>query len=276
MIRDDDKWVREMFDSSMDWSCPSFADRVLYSPVSLDCEVTRRCASILSALELRRADGFVTDEDRALFIQRRAFRRYCGALARGSRLPLSQIVFEETENGRPWLSDSPDLSFSFSSCRAGFVGAWSASHNIGIDLEDPATTVEPAELARTYFNESEALAVETARAGQRQKFLQLWSLKEAALKSIGEGLPFGLDAFEFELDDVVRIVEAPHEYGGPRQFGAYLFDQPGLFSAIVAHRRRLTVSFNSRLIRPIHEQYSKPLLFNDTPVRSLGGFFLRQ
>ncbi len=36
-------------------------------------------------------------------------------------------------------------------------------------------------------------------------FYQFWSLKEAALKSIGEGLPFGLYAFEFEVDPKINI-----------------------------------------------------------------------
>jgi 4'-phosphopantetheinyl transferase len=42
------------------------------------------------------------------------------------------------------------------------------------------------------------------------------------LKSIGEGLPFGLDAFEFELDPNLRVVHAPPDYGGPEQFDAHV------------------------------------------------------
>jgi phosphopantetheinyl transferase len=237
MIREDDKWVTDKFEStSCDWTCPAFADRVLYVAVSADHETTARCASVLSDVELRRADEFITDEGRAQFIQRRAFRRYCGALAIGSQDPLSKIVFEETENGRPRLRDRADLSFSFSSCRSGYVGAWSSTHGLGIDLEDPPAIIEAEELARAYFTESEAQAVEGNDVAPRRTFLQLWSLKEAALKSIGEGLPYGLDAFEFELDGAVRIIDAPRDHGGPSRFIAHLFDGANVFAAIVARR----------------------------------------
>ena len=58
-----------------------------------------------------------------------------------------------------------------------------------------------AELAHQFFSGAEAKAVEGAGGLESLRtFFQFWSLKEAALKSIGEGLPFGLDAFEFELD----------------------------------------------------------------------------
>ena len=46
-------------------------------------------------------------------------------------------------------------------------------------------------------------------------FFKFWCLKEAALRSIGEGLPFGLDAFEFELIHSLRVAHAPPDYGGP-------------------------------------------------------------
>ena len=68
--------------------------------------------------------------------------------------------------------------------------------------------------------------METADGQVRlQTFFQLWCLKEAALKSIGEGLPFGLDAFEFELSPNTRVVQAPNDYGGPKQFDAHVIEE---------------------------------------------------
>ena len=64
-------------------------------------------------------------------------------------------------------------------------------------------------------------------------FYQLWSLKEAALKSIGEGLPFGLDAFEFELAPNLRVVHAPPNYGGPEQFNAEIIKGTDICAALV-------------------------------------------
>jgi len=237
MTREGDKLVGELFKAiGRDWTPPAFVERVLFAPVAIDREATRRCASVLSNVESHRADRFVTDEGRTHFIQRRAFRLYCGAVASGSQRPLSQIYFEETENGRPWLRDRPDLWFSFSSCRKGFIGAWSSTHGLGVDLEAQSTVVEVSELAQMYFTESEARAVETAGPARLHKFLQLWCLKEAALKSLGEGLPYGIDAFEFELNGSLRLVNAPKDQGGPENFSAHLFAHSDVYGALVARQ----------------------------------------
>ena len=207
---------------------------VLYAPVSRDAEVSKRCASILSDAELQRRDRLAAQCDKARFEQRRAFRRFCGATALGSSQPLSEIVFEETENGRPYLSESPDFWFSFSSCQFGLLGAWSSTHAIGVDLEDRTRDLEARELAQQFFSVAEAEAVEEVGGLQRlQTFYRFWSLKEAALKSIGEGLPFGLDAFEFELDPRLRVVHAPPEHGGTEQFSAYAIKGTDSCAALV-------------------------------------------
>ena len=210
------------------------AARVLYAPVSSDPEVTSCCSSVLSDTELRRADRFATRGEKALFIQRRAFRRFCGGLVLGTPQPLSQIVFSETEKGRPYLSGLPDIWFGFSSCRFGFAGVWSSTHGVGIDVEDQTRAFEPAELAHLFFSEAETKVIE-GPGGQasRQTFFQLWSLKEAALKSIGEGLPFGLDAFEFKLAPSLRVVHAPPDHGGSERFGAHMIEGTECCTALV-------------------------------------------
>jgi phosphopantetheinyl transferase len=237
MAREDDKWVSERFEATTrEWAAPAFVDRLLFAPISSDRESAARCAAVLSDVELRRANGFLTERDRNHFIQRRAFRRYCGSVALGSLNQPSQIVFEETENGRPWLRDRPDLWFSFSSCRNGFIGTWSSTYAVGVDLEDRSTDVEATELAQTYFTGSEARAVEKGGLGGVQMFLQLWCLKEAALKSIGEGLPFGLDAFEFQLNGRLRVVNVPEGHGCPENFSAHLFNRTEVYGALVSRQ----------------------------------------
>ena len=207
---------------------------VLYASVSNDQEITRCCASVLSETELQRAERFIRQGDRSLFIQRRAFRRFCGALLLGSSTSLSKVVFEETENGRPYLVDLPACWFSFSSCRFGLLGAWSSRHRIGVDIEDRTGDPGATALAREFFSAAEARAVEghDGRANLRS-FFHLWSLKEAALKSIGEGLPYGLNAFEFEFDPNLRVVQAPPDHGGAGRFSAQVMEGADYCAAIV-------------------------------------------
>jgi phosphopantetheinyl transferase len=210
------------------------AARVLYAPVSRDAEVSRQCASVLSDAELQRRDRLDAECDKARFEQRRAFRRFCGATALGLSQPLSEIVFEETENGRPYLSESPNLWFSFSSCQSGLLGAWSSTYAIGVDLEDRMRDLETRQLARQFYSVPEAESVEEVGGLLRLRtFYRFWSLKEAALKSIGEGLPYGLEAFEFELDPRLRVVHAPPDHGGPERFSAYAIEGTDSCAALV-------------------------------------------
>jgi 4'-phosphopantetheinyl transferase len=237
--RDDSDQINDLFTASLRDLTPasvSHAAHVLYAPISHDPEVTRRCTSVLSDTELERADRFVTQDDKILFIQRRAFRRYCGAIALGSSQSLSQIAFIETEKGRPLLPGLPGYWFSFSSCRFGFVGAWSSTHGIGVDVEDHTRKLQAKELAQQFFSTAEARAVDGRRGLEsRQTFFKFWCLKEAALKSIGEGLPFGLDTFEFELEPNLRVVNAPPEHGGEEQFEAQLIETTDSYTALLIH-----------------------------------------
>lgn len=210
------------------------AASIVYVPVSEDSHFSASCGSVLSDQERGRANRFASAEDAAHFRQRRAFRRFCGARALGAPLPLSEVRFETTNKGRPWLRQLPETRFSFSSCRLGFLGAWSLTHEIGVDLEDQSRTLQPEALARQYFSAEEARLVETDQGTPSQScFFRLWTLKEAALKSIGEGLPFGLDAFRFSLDPQVRMVAAPNEWGGPGPFDAHLIEEGNRCAAVV-------------------------------------------
>lgn len=237
MTRDDSDRINDLFVASSCDVTPASARHavyVLYAPVSHDPEVTRLCASVLSATELQRADRFTNKYDKTRFMQRRAFRRFCGATALEWSRPLSQIVFEETEKGRPYLPDLPDFWFSFSSCRFGILGAWSSTHGIGVDIEDQTRNMEGLELAHRFFSEAETNAIERKEGlDQLRTFFELWCLKEAALKSIGEGLPFGLDTFTFELHPILRVVHAPPDYGGPEKFDAHVIEGTDSCPALV-------------------------------------------
>ena len=234
------EWVRALFAANArDWTPPSVADAAcaLFAPISYDPEASRRWAAVLSHSEVQMAGRLVTEAARAQFEQRRAFQRYCAAVALGSRRPLSEIVFRQTAKGRAYLPDLPELWFSFSSCRRGFLGAWSWTLGVGVDLEDRTRLLDASAVAQHLFPEAEAKAVSSADGEERLRtFFQLWTLKEAALKSIGEGLAMGLDAFEFRLPPVPRVVRAPCSHGGPEQFRVYVVERACCCAAVVIRR----------------------------------------
>jgi hypothetical protein len=178
------EWVRALFAANArDWTPPSVADAAcaLFAPISYDPEASRRWAAVLSHSEVQMAGRLVTEAARAQFEQRRAFQRYCAAVALGSRRPLSEIVFRQTAKGRAYLPDLPELWFSFSSCRRGFLGAWSWTLGVGVDLEDRTRLLDASAVAQHLFPEAEAKAVSSADGEERLRtFFQLWTLKVAA------------------------------------------------------------------------------------------------
>jgi 4'-phosphopantetheinyl transferase len=240
MSNESSERVRNLFAATARDLTPKFARstcQVLYAPMSRSEDVSGKCRSVLSVTEQQTAARIVAIDGRGLFEQRRAFRRYCGAIAVGSATPLSRIHFEATTKGRPYLANAPNLWFSFASCPSGMLGAWSSSHGIGVDIEYPDGNLEAIELARVFFSRAEAESILTADRSQRpETFCRFWTLKEAVLKSIGEGLPFGLDAFEFVLNPNPQLVQAPGRYGLARQFNPFLLRETDGCAALVTRR----------------------------------------
>ncbi len=173
----------------------------------------------LSAREQARAERFRTRELSAHFRLRRQFRRYCAAQALGIS-PIDTVAeFAEGDKGRPFLADAPDISFSFSSCRGGLLAGWSRKFRIGLDIEDLRPMDDLESISVQFFTPCEHTALAELNDVARTKaFLTLWCLKEAALKSVGEGIGFGLNQFAFSLSDPVGLVAAPMQFGGVSAF----------------------------------------------------------
>ncbi len=240
-LQTEDECVREDFISrAVDVTPVAFQHigSVIFLPASSRDDKTPLWSTVLSDAELSRADRFAAKSERAGFIQRRAFRRYCAARALGSDTPLSELNFSATHNGQPYLPDVDDLSMSFSSSRSGFLAAWSHKISVGVDIEDRSQELDAQALADFHFTEKEHFLVQSAsEVDRRNVFLQLWCLKEAALKSVGEGISLGLRAFEFQLQPEAKLMKTPVLYGSCDQFSAQLIEDTDYIGALVCRNR---------------------------------------
>lgn len=210
---------------------------VLYLPIVTSNDDIDRCRGLLAPNDLYQADAITADRARQQFIVRRAFQRFCAARAVGTDAPGALAPFTYTKNGQPHVADHPDISVSFSACAVGYLGAWSQRYNIGVDLEDRNRRVEPVGLAKRYFANTEVDLITHAKdEDQKTTFLKLWTLKEAALKSVGKGLAYGLEAFAFTLEPQIGVTKAPAEFGGADAFQvAVIANTDAAHAALVYH-----------------------------------------
>ncbi|SMC86753.1 4'-phosphopantetheinyl transferase family protein [Sporomusa malonica] len=88
------------------------------------------------------------------------------------------------ENGKPYLSDYPDIFFNISHCKCGVVCAIS-NEDIGIDIEEVGVYEE--EVAKYICNVSEYNSLKNSNE-KVFDFCKLWTVKESVLKFTGEGI----------------------------------------------------------------------------------------
>lgn len=111
------------------------------------------------------------------------------------------LQFGIGEQGKPYLVDAPrELDFNVSHSGEWLVCAVTAGIPVGVDVEEAVPTRDVMTLARRFFREEEVAALaERGAAEQCERFYDLWTLKESAVKARGEQLLFGLDARGFAL-----------------------------------------------------------------------------
>jgi 4'-phosphopantetheinyl transferase len=156
---------------------------------------------ILAPAERTRASQFISEADRAHFIERRAALRM--VLAGYLAIAPQDIAFAVNEFGKPSVlasKASDDLAFNTSHSRGFALIAVGRSIQIGIDVERLRPGVELEAIAARFFTANEAGALAALPSHDRvEGFFNAWTRKEAVVKALGRGLSIPLDSFEVSL-----------------------------------------------------------------------------
>jgi phosphopantetheinyl transferase len=108
------------------------------------------------------------------------------------------VLLEPDVHGRPRGQDAQGRSLAISQARApgAQILAIARGGRIGVDLEllQPSQALEAAS---ELFLPTERDWAESVPSGARwQRFLALWTVKEALLKALGQGFSYGMDQIE--------------------------------------------------------------------------------
>ena len=214
-----------------------------------DIHVWFQATGALDEAAIAAAASVLSDEERAQYHRFRFAhdaRDYAAAhallratLSRdGDRAP-ADWRFGKTASGKPFLLDQGACRASFSLSHAnGMVAcALTTDVDVGVDVECVDRDVDVPHIASRFFAPAEAahLAQLDAEA-QRDRFFDLWTLKEALVKALGTGMATSLAALAFTVgaDGDIRL-DAPHLETQAWQFG--LFAPGPRYRLAVAVRR---------------------------------------
>lgn len=164
----------------------------------------------LSALERERAGRFLRQRDGRRFSAAHSAMRRSLAAALG--IPAAALEINARNDGKPWLPRHPELGFNLSHSGPVALLAIGRNLHLGIDIEHRDRLADAnfdwRAIAQSYFTERERQEI-GAGAGAAQRFLQVWTAKEAVLKAIGSGLS-ELDRVEIALAASAPLLLSSH------------------------------------------------------------------
>ena len=155
---------------------------------------------LLSRGEHERADRLKISRVRNEYLVARSLVRH--VLSHYADVPPSIWSFVQNAYGKPIVSApwSEFAAFNLSHSAGMVVCAVAAEGYIGVDVESLQRKTTGIELARRFFSDAEVSSLEACPPEMlHEKFLQIWTLKEAFIKAIGHGLSFPLDKFSMSL-----------------------------------------------------------------------------
>jgi len=176
------------------------------------------------------------------------------ALSARFQLPPHDWTFVSGTHGKPRLDANlaARTHLSFNLAHTDGLVACIVTHDadVGIDVEAIDRNTDALELARHYFSPSEIADLEQSAPDTRQvRFIEIWTLKEAFVKAVGDGLSCPLDTFGFVFDGPAslrfRATDAVES-------ASWCF---ALFAPSDRHRLAVAVRDPSRSARPHLERF---------------------
>lgn len=146
------------------------------------------------------------------------------------------IGLSRDAHGRPRLASLHGADVGWSHSGDGLLLATGRGVLLGIDLERERPRPRALELARRFFDISEAewLEAQVDEAARAAAFVRLWCAKEAVLKAHGRGIAFGLHRLVFaERAGTLVLAQADPALGDARDWQLREFiPHPGYRAAL--------------------------------------------
>lgn len=181
--------------------------RIVWCRSDDDLDLSQFAASLPQA-ERDELAGFGNSERRRSFVVSRLLLRR--TLADILDMPAGDVPLQRDANGRLQLGAPTRCHISLSHSRS-LVAIVVADAACGVDIEQPCK-VDEMKLAQRYFSAAEARWLASCDEERRRlEFFRLWTLKEAAVKALGEGLANNLARLAFSLEQIEprQLGEAP-------------------------------------------------------------------
>lgn len=185
-------------------------------------EETAARSALLDSSERARAARFRFEKDRRLFVTSHVLLRVM--LSRFAAVAPVAWQFTSNAQGKPeiepGLTDVP-LRFNLSHTEGLAVCAITLERDIGVDVEATDRSNCAMDIARSQFAPAEIAYLERlAPAARAEAFFIIWTLKEAYIKAIGQGLSQSLADFAVDMDTLriafsLRLDDDPENW----QFG---------------------------------------------------------
>lgn len=180
----------------------------------LDDVDVKRLLALLPADEQERSERFVVERPRREYILTRTLVRRL--LSQYAAVEPGAWRFSSNAYGRPAIAapEAPSgLDFNLSHTGGMIVCLLGRGRELGVDVEDRQRARRTLDIAERFFSPREAAALRAlAPAAQGDRFMDLWTLKEAYIKARGMGLRIPLAHFSFDLSaapETIRVTFEP-------------------------------------------------------------------
>lgn len=158
--------------------------------------------SVLDDTEKKRYSRYRFDKDKHLFLVSRAMTRF--VLSKYLSCAPQDVKFQQDDFGKPYVvtgSQCRQIEFNVShtdGCAMCVVGV---NRRVGVDVEMVLNHFEVMTIAKNFFALQEVAVLSRLKQSERlSRFYECWTLKEAFLKALGQGLTIPLDNFFFNLE----------------------------------------------------------------------------
>ena len=114
-------------------------------------------------------------------------------LSRYLNVNSNSLLICKNEFGKPYLKDYPNVHYNISHTKGAIVCAV-ADEPVGVDIERVKNFNK--RIAERFFTQNEQNYIFDKMENQNERFAEIWTMKEAYVKWLGEGMAIPFDSFD--------------------------------------------------------------------------------